>query len=376
MPMTQVELDAALDRTWNISVEVSPLAPIPDAPVYDPVRQIVENGFPITLRELLHAIGIKTANLPANQQDAAINASLKYLHLLDLDGGDLSFLPFEDTDLITTQSQETGIGIMCLLARRLYHIPWDQIEPLPAPGLRFDYRGRQNGFSGIFESKGTRNRSTQNSQIRHGLRKKQAHHNRGDVFDVELIISTHIGWQNTAPRILVGDPSFDRLAEIYRETDDSFFRLRHYARVLQFIGLPRTSYFLNETAKEELPRRKAPPVEQLPPVVIRQIIEEKQEIGYLEPLFYGGQRYVGRWFSTILPPESRRYAKTKFRLADKTPYTEPLGTRIFQGLRDDVYQSLIRLAPVSDIARDQVIELDGMKASIFADGTIQIFKQD
>lgn len=121
--MTQVELDAALDRIWNIAVEVSPFAPIPNTPAYDPVRQIVDNGFPITLRELLHAIGVKTANLPTNQQDAAIVASLKYLHLLDLNGDNLSFLPFDDTDLITTQSQETGIGIMCLLARRLFQIP-------------------------------------------------------------------------------------------------------------------------------------------------------------------------------------------------------------------------------------------------------------
>lgn len=293
MPITQAQLNTALDRIWNINVEVSPLAPLPETNVYDPVRQIVENGFPITLRELLHAIGVKTANLPANQRDAAINASLKYLHLLDLDGDNLGFLPFDDTDLITTQSQETGIGIMCLLARRLYQISWDQIEPLPAPGLRFDYRGRQNGFAGIFESKGTRNRATQNSQIRHGLRKKQAHHERGDTFDVELIISTHIGWQNTAPRILIGDPSFDRLAEIYRDTDESFFRLRHYARVLQFIGLPRSSYFLNETAKEQLHRKKAPPFEQLPPVVIQQIIGEKEEIGYLEPLLHGGAEVCG-----------------------------------------------------------------------------------
>ena len=77
MPLTQEELDTVLDREWNITVEACPEAPIPGDDIYEPVRDIVENGFVITLRDFFHAIGCKTANLPINRQDEAINVGLK-----------------------------------------------------------------------------------------------------------------------------------------------------------------------------------------------------------------------------------------------------------------------------------------------------------
>src|SRR5688500_13970937 len=115
MPLTQEELDAALDRQWNLPVEVSPDAPLSDNDIYDAVRIIVNNGFPITLREFFHAIGCKAANLPVNRQDEAVKVGLKYMHLLDLAGDNLSFLPFDDSDMITSQSHEIGVAMTCIL---------------------------------------------------------------------------------------------------------------------------------------------------------------------------------------------------------------------------------------------------------------------
>ena len=46
------------------------------------------------------------------------------------------------------------------------------------------------GFDGIFESKGTAYRKNQKSQIAHGVKKKVAHHEREETFDVELWCDT------------------------------------------------------------------------------------------------------------------------------------------------------------------------------------------
>jgi hypothetical protein len=86
MPRTQQELDTALDRQHTFAVEISPKAPLPqNRQVYDPIRQLPANGFPFTTRELLHAIGSKTAALPVNQYDDCLRASLLYTYILDLD---------------------------------------------------------------------------------------------------------------------------------------------------------------------------------------------------------------------------------------------------------------------------------------------------
>lgn len=180
--MTQAELDAALDRVHVIPIEVSNQAPLPATnTAYDPVRNLQQTGFQITARELLHAIGSKTAALPSTAQDDCLRASLLYTYVLDLTSQYLRFKSGLDSDLQTPRSQEIGIGMMCLLANRCFNVPWDQLGSLPGRGLRFDYRGQHNGFDGIFESKGTSYRSNQNGQIDHGIQKKEAHHIRGVI---------------------------------------------------------------------------------------------------------------------------------------------------------------------------------------------------
>jgi hypothetical protein len=297
MPLTQNELDVALDQPRTFAVQISPAAPLPpNRPVYDPIRQLPQTGFDFTLRELLHAVGSKVAALPAGLQDHCLRASLFLTYTLDLEADEVCFHPHPDSDLVTPLSQAVGIGMVCLLANRFFNVPWDQLGSLPGPGLRFDYRGRGPGIEGIFESKGTRHRGNQSGQIDQGIAKKVAHHQRGDHFDVELIVSTFIGETGTTPRILIGDPDFDELARIYGEADDRFFRLRHYARILQFVGLPRSAFLLNAYAKQYWRGDR---------VLSRTIMEEKDEIGYLTPLQLGTHRYFGRWFDTVVPENSR-----------------------------------------------------------------------
>jgi hypothetical protein len=150
MPRTQQELDAALDRQHTFAVEISPAAPLPqNRPVYDPIRQLPVTGFRFTMRELLHAIGSKTAALPMNQYDECMRVSLWYESIMDFDAPNLYFFHHPDSDFVTPISQGIGIGMMCLLIYGLFNVPWDQLGSLPGPGLRFDYRARRNGFDGL-----------------------------------------------------------------------------------------------------------------------------------------------------------------------------------------------------------------------------------
>jgi len=180
--MTQEELDASLNREHEIHVQVSNAAPLPDNnDAYNPVRELCQTGLNITSRELLHAIGCKVANLPVSMQDECLRTGLMLAYTLDLESQSLRFKQGIESDVQTPLSQFVGIGMTCLLASKSFDVPWDQSGALPGPGLRFDYRGNVNGFDGIFESKGTSYRSNQSGQISHGIQKKEAHHERGDV---------------------------------------------------------------------------------------------------------------------------------------------------------------------------------------------------
>ncbi len=370
---TQAQLDTALDRQHTIPVQISNRAPLPVGNnSYYPIRQLQNSGLAITLRELLHAIGSKTAALPASATDDCLRASLLYTYILDLDRPTICFKPGIDSDLQTPRSQEMGIGMMCLLAQRAFSVPWDQLGSLPGRGLRFDYRGRRNGFDGIFESKGTSHRGNQNGQIDHGIEKKQAHHARGDTFDVELIISTFVGRGNQVPRILVGDPDFDRLAAIHRETENRFFRLRHYSRVLQFVGLPNSAFALNRYAKAYLKGERR---------INQTILSEKQSAGYLTTETFGNNRYYGRWYDTVVTEGSSRYSEERYGETFLRQYKNSNLRRVFQGMREDVYWAGFEGEPFThELLSTQEIEDEtrrmSEKASLFPDGTIQIFKQN
>lgn len=73
MITTQQQLDACLDRQHTIPVVISPDGPLPaENHAYDSIRNLPQTGFTFTPRELLHAIGCKTAALPSSATDECI----------------------------------------------------------------------------------------------------------------------------------------------------------------------------------------------------------------------------------------------------------------------------------------------------------------
>ncbi len=372
MITTQADLDICLDRSHAINVEISVAGPLPpENQSYATLRNLPQTGFSFTPRELLHAIGCKTAALPASSTDECLKAAWLYTHILDLEAPNLSFQGTYGSDLQTARSQEIGIGIMCLLAERHFNIPWDQLGPLPGRGKRFDYRGTDGVLNCIFESKGTSHIGNQSSQINDGIDKKDAHHNRGEHFDVELIVSSFIGHNGGPPRILIADPDKSSFKELYERGDDRYYRLKHYCRVLQFIGLPRSAYHLNAHAREYLSDRQS---------LYSTIIDEKRERGFLDILSVGGDEFLGRWFGSWLPRESKRYRK----LYEKEKRIDvPLLHRkrnIFQGIRRDIYDSGLTEKPFFQplLSRDETKKYDSYQqsgVSVFPDGTIMVFKQ-
>jgi len=364
-------LDAALNRTHVIPVHLSTRAPLdPDNENYDRVRAIADTGLSVTTRELLHAIGCKTAALPSSSTDHCMRASLLYTYVLDLQSDTLCFVEGINSDLQTPRSQEMGIGMQCLLAEKTFGIPWDQLCSLPGPGLRFDYRGRTENLDCIFESKGTSHRDNQSSQILDGVQKKQAHHNRGECFDVELVVSTFIGRNNQQPRIVVGDPRFDSLLELYQKADDRFFRLRHYSRILQFVGLPQSAYELYQYSRAYLEGKRDIGIT---------IMQEKEVEGYLTTVTLDEHRYFGRWYDTVFPEASRRYRnRTSFfndidNLFPRKPY------KVFQGIREDVYRAGLNGEPFSHdlISLSEIAETMRRlekTVSLFPDGSVQMVK--
>lgn len=221
MIRTQQQLDQLLNRRHTFPVEVDALGPLPATAAYSPLKNIEHRGFSFAAQTLLHAIGCKTTPLPRSQQDECLRSAHLFTHVLDLEQVPLCFIG-KLGDLQTNRSMELGIGMTCLFAHRHWAIPWDQLQPIPGRGLRFDYRGRgrlpdggtragkrRRVINAIFESKGTKYRASQSKQVIHGRKKKAAHHRRGDRFDVELIVSTHVGSSGQKPRILIADPPMD-----------------------------------------------------------------------------------------------------------------------------------------------------------------------
>ena len=132
--MSDEMLNATLDREHIIPVQISEAAPLPaGSNSYDPIRKLVQTGLQISTRELLHAIGSKTAALPSSKTDDCLRASLLYTYVLDLESLNLCFKQGMDSDLQTPRSQEIGIGITCLLTSKSFEVPWDQWESLPGP---------------------------------------------------------------------------------------------------------------------------------------------------------------------------------------------------------------------------------------------------
>lgn len=367
----QIELDRLLDREHTIRVEISPENPLPHNDAYAGLLPLVQTGFTFTPRQLLHAIGNKTVAIPANSHDQAAQFALLYANILDLEGDHLTFRGEYDSDLKTARSQEVGIAFMCLIAQRHLGIPWDQLGSLPGVGKRFDYRGERNGLQCILEAKGTSYPEKQRSQIADGISKKEAHHNNGERFDVELIVSSYLGWNNGAPRIILADPDKSSLQTLYSRGDDRYYRLKHYCRVLQYIGLPESANQLNRFALKYLDNRNA---------LYQIVMEEKSQTEFFTSINIDGDVFLGRWFTDWFPEGSKRYKKLASRKSNISLKNKSNEIRVFQGVRRDIYRSLFTDQPFSqDLLSRQTINRytrsNQYRASVFPDGTIMIFAQ-
>lgn len=372
MITNQAELDQHLDRLHTINIEISAAGPLPpNNHAYDSIRNLQLTDFSFTPRELIHAIGCKTAAIPASSKDECLKYALLYTHILDLESDHLSIRGAYGSDLQAARSQEVGIGFMCLIAERHFNIPWDQLGPLPGRGKRFDYRGNNGVLDCIFESKGTSHIGNQSAQINSGLEKKDAHHSRGEHFDVELIISSFIGRNGGMPRIVIADPDKHSFKELYEKGDDRYYRLKHYCRVLQFIGLPRSAFKLNSYAMDYLSNKQS---------IYKTIVDEKQERGFLSTASVSGDQFLGRWFDSWLPKESQRYKKLyeKAKTIDAPTISEK--RKVFQGVRRDIYEAGLTKEPFSHdlLSIDETKKYERYQqsgVSVFTDGTIMVFRQ-
>ena len=170
--MNQAELNALLDKSFTIPIVIR-LDTFPNNTPYVQLNNL-ENGFTFTPRVLLHAIGSKTAALPANNSDECVNSAYLYTHILDFEGENIGYKPdlIMDSDLQTNRSNEIGIGMGCLIANKLFNVNWDTLESLKGQGKRFDYRATVPGQNYAYEFKGTKHRGKQKEQIDNGLDKK------------------------------------------------------------------------------------------------------------------------------------------------------------------------------------------------------------
>ncbi len=176
----QIQLDNNLDKTYRIAVKIAENAPLPpNKSGYQSLYNLPSTGFSFTPRELLHAIGTKCAKLPISPTDQPIIFALAHMRMLDLSCDELTITGEFHSDMLANRSEEFGVGMTCLIAEKLIGIPLDQIEPIPGPGTRFDYRGSNGRLNCIFESKGTTHKSNQNHQVITGINKKRIlHYNR------------------------------------------------------------------------------------------------------------------------------------------------------------------------------------------------------
>ena len=128
--MTQTDLDRNLDRQHTITVEISTDGPLnQENRAYDSMRTLPNTGFQITPRDLLHAIGCKTAALPASQKDECMKSAWLFTNILNLNTPHLAINADKakaiGSDDLGSRSKELGIGILCLIAANYFNVPCD-----------------------------------------------------------------------------------------------------------------------------------------------------------------------------------------------------------------------------------------------------------
>jgi hypothetical protein len=364
---SQEELEKHLSRRYTLPVEISPVAPLPKNSAYRGIRALTKTGFKFSLRELLHIVGSKTVNLPSSFEDECVRSAQALLRAVDLQQQHLAFRNDIPSDFQTPRSQEVGVGISCLIAMNILKIPVDSLEPIPKTGMRFDYFGARKGLTCMLESKGTKYRYTQSDQIEHGVEKKQAHHNEGERFDVELICSTAVGIGQQKPRILLGDPITQIGEWLISDQARVFVRLRHYSRLMQFIGatdLARLLYLDSNDLKDSGVVR----MDRLKSYVESPLPKDRVTVGK--------QLFIGSYFNTPFPETGKRYASRRSRTIRRDDFDSRI--MMFQGIRDDRLE-LIRQRRLDDLGlmgplRPQFRRTTtGERASLLHDGSVQLF---
>lgn len=384
MTLSQQEIDSYLNKKYTVPMEIYEDAPIPqNNGFYSELLRATNEGFSFTARELLHAIGCKTAALPMNDMDSCLKAAYLYLNILDFNAEKISFKPNKESDLQTNRSNEIGIGMTCLIANRFFNINWDQFESIPVGrGERFDYRAPiGNEGKAIFEAKGTKYFHNQIPQISHGIRKKEAYHSRGEHFDVELIISTHIGIRGDEPRILIADPKFEKNDLAFSPESNKLYKYRHYARVLQYIGVPNISREYYLTSQEILGQISQKRLSKTPYEILDGIpykVEKHIEPKNLNKIFVNNTEFIGQWFDYWIPPESKRYKKLLEN--KKLEFKEKYNIKIFQGIDKRIFNMLLsnNLEEINlltwDECRKYTNTYEEVGVSVFPDSTILAVK--
>lgn len=377
--MNQQELNALLDTSFTIPVIVR-TDTFPDDTPYQQLNNIIHNGFSFTGRELLHAIGSKTASLPANNQDECVNAAYLYAHLLDFQGQNLGYKTTIaiDSDLQTNRSNEIGIGVGCLIANKVFNVNWDTLESIKGQGKRFDYRATDFGHNHAYEFKGTKHRGKQNEQIESGLLKKSEMHQRDETYDIELIISTHLGYSDQMPRIILADPPFQGFKDEFTEDADMLYRLRHLSRIAQFIGNTPLSRVYYNQSKEFIVKKNIGEIQKLGDRLIQKeirAIETQLTIGKISTQSIENRNFIGRWVS-YWHPENKDYGKRNLKLPK---FSEHRKLEIFQGVSSDMYQSMTenKIYDLKDklkFERKQLKSNNEIEYTEFSDGTIMGFK--
>ena len=241
----------------------------------------------------------------------------------DLRRSDLGFRKFRGSDVLAMKSQSVGIGISCLLFRRLWGFPLKGIEPIAARGKRFDYRAKKDQLTAVFEAKGSTSRPVQNRQIKDGIAKKLIQRRAGVRADIELVVSTRLTPSISTPSsITLADPTSILPAWTFDEDGDLFYETRHWVRVLNFIGATHSAKRLNRF-------NLRPDAESGSPNIVSQKILPVPTVSSdddkLEYLTIEGMIFVGQWSTVNI--------------------TAPDGTspfeRIFHGLLLDAYHSLL-----------------------------------
>ncbi|MBS4027390.1 MAG: TMF family protein [Ignavibacteriales bacterium] len=377
--MTQQELNKLLETTFTIPVEIR-LNTFPNDTPYPQIANLQQTGFEISARELLHAIGSKTASLPANYQDECINSAYKFLHLLDFEGEHLGYKTIINigSDLQTNTSNEIGIGFGCLIANKLFNVDWDTLEPILGHGMKFDYRATNPGQNYVYEFKGTKHRKKQNEQIGNGLDKKNEMHNRNESYDVELIVSAHLGYSNQEPRIILADPKFHGFENEFTEEAKIIYRLRHLARIAQYIGNSQLGRVLYMQSRKLLIKKDIAQVQEFGEKLLKHELRSRESQKMLERIItitVDNRNFIGRWVS-YWQPKTKNFKGNDFRLPR---FSKRGKVEIFQGASADIYKTMTETSLTALKEKLQYVQAkyktnDDIEFTTFDDGTTMAFR--